>query len=159
MVSGYLTYRMNDRSLAQSLSIPVFEVPVRDGRILWSLVTSDQILNVTIQPDGKWTLFVWSLKNFLPIYDWTVIIGLYKVISINLGNHQWVSWFVSRLSSWSPNLVIFIFKLHRLQTIRTRIEYIMIILRNKDLWRVKLETQFLKLIYKFSGRKPLDRCI
>jgi hypothetical protein len=54
VVSGYLAYRMNDRLLARSISIPVFEVPLQDGKILWSLVNNDQILNATIMPDSAY---------------------------------------------------------------------------------------------------------
>ncbi len=52
VVPGYLMYRMNDKKLAANISIPVFEVPVEDGKKLWSMVTSNQILNITLMPDS-----------------------------------------------------------------------------------------------------------
>jgi hypothetical protein len=47
---------MNDKEVASKISIPIFEVPIEDGRILWSLVTSDQVINVTINPDGMYCI-------------------------------------------------------------------------------------------------------
>jgi hypothetical protein len=53
-----LQYRINDKSLAAKISIPVFEVPIVDGQIFWAMAENGQVVNVTIMPDG----------TFWPVY-------------------------------------------------------------------------------------------
>jgi hypothetical protein len=106
LVSGYLAYRMNDRLLARSISIPVFEVPLQDGKILWSLANNDQILNATIMPDrieNPWTVV---LESGGIIFN-AVVLCAFSLTNIGLGIWKIIT-FVKYFGGFRTSIALYV---------------------------------------------------
>lgn len=53
-----MKFRVDNRTATAMITLPVVEVPRVDGATLWSLLSSDGVLNVTITPDRKYYIAV-----------------------------------------------------------------------------------------------------
>jgi hypothetical protein len=50
---GYLRYRWNNKAARDQITIPVFELGLIEGRTFYWLYNKEDIVNVTLLPNGK----------------------------------------------------------------------------------------------------------